>query len=82
MAARCGSVRRVTRKESVSGSRAGERAERGLVHQRADDEMRLQKAPCFLPDQLRRLAPEHSLLAVTLLEDACDGFYLAAVRAG
>jgi len=43
-----------------------QRAERGLVHQGADREVRQKKAPRFLPDQLGRFAAEHALGATQM----------------
>jgi len=46
--------------DGVGIAGAGERAERGLVHQGTQREMREQRAPRFLPDQLEGLAAEHA----------------------
>ena len=48
-------------KDSVSGSRARERAQGGLVHQSAQCEMGEQEAPGFLTHKVRGLAVEHAL---------------------
>ena len=85
MAAAWGSVRRATRRawvnDSVSGSRArGQGAERGLVHQRADREVREEKAPRFLSHELRGLAPQDTLATPeTCLEFVERRFHLPAL---
>ena len=52
--------------QRIGIARAGERAECGLVHQGANGEMREQKAPRFLADQLGGFAAEHAVGALQM----------------
>lgn len=49
------------------------RAERGLMHQRAERKVRQQEAPRFLPHQVGRLAPHHASRAAQMRLEFVEG---------
>ena len=56
-----GHAQRMGERQGVGIARLRAGAEGGLVHQRPQREMRQENPPRLLPDQLRRLAPQHFL---------------------
>ena len=56
----------VRERQRVGIARARQRAERRLMHERANGCVRDQQAPHFLPHQLRRLAAQHAPCAAQM----------------
>lgn len=77
-----GDAERMRKREGVGIPRARECAERGLMHERADREVREQKAAGFLPHQLGRLAAEDALRAAQMRLEFVERRFHLPVRAG